>query len=1125
MLRRFCIGLLVMFCVAVYAPAQTTNGLISGTITDSTGAAVPGAQVTVVNRDTAQERTAASDASGLYVVPQLTPGVYTLTAKKEGFASVKEENIQLLVNQSLTISVKFKVASVAETIEVTEAPPQLNTTSSTLSDVIEHDETVDLPLNGREFTQLALLTPGAAPQEGGQQQTFTVALGSGGISPAVSGQRPDQNNFTIDGVLNNSIMTNVWAISPPPDAIEEFNVQAHITDAQFAISSGANINLVTRSGTNKFHGNLWEFLRNDDLDAQTYPDTERLTYRQNQYGLFMGGPISIPHLYDGKDKTWFSGYWEGYRYTRAGTQLGSTLTSLEKQGNFAAEEGTTQLKDQTGALITDLSGKPVYANEIFDPTTTVCDPTTKVCKRNPFPAVDGVTNIIPSKDLNSASLAYAAQFYPDSNMDVAEGVTPNYKSTAPTTIKSDVFGAKLDHRFTPNDSVWGRYNRSSQHEIEPNYLGDIVNFVIQNFAQVGALGYTHTFNPKTILDFRYGYTYYNNYGNYGTTDPTLVNAMGFGAQDPVHDGLQLAPNASPGDNYGGPFNFAIPLGPVQTMDYHVDLSKVVSNHTLGVGGMYYHIRAYDDGWGEGTGFAHNGTSSDGSQNGSGFGPASFMLGTLDSYSPWLGATGADQLINWYGWYAQDTWQATRSLVLTAGIRWDFVTPPNYHRVESGLDMETNQICITGAVAPTFTSATCPSGYFYSQKNGWEPRFGITFQPANRTVLHSAIAILDDHNNTVMQENQNIRLSWPDAAEPVFSSLDLGLPTKTGNSQVASSYWTGMPTEASLVGASQPFSIGYGADPHNRIPYSIEYNFGIQEQLQQHMSLKADYVGSVGRFGYVDVNANTAETPGPGTVASRAQDPQYGIFSYSYNRMPSSYNALQVELNKQMSSGLSFKASYTWSKSLDWQSDPYNTAPVDFYNMRPDWGPSDYNRPQMLVLSGIYQLPVGKGRQFLNNGNAITENVLGGWNVGSIITLDSGQPFDVLANGDVANTGWGGQRAQRTNQSAYASSGGGGASLKQWLNPAGFEQPAAFTRGNEGRNDLSSPPYKDMDFNATKDFSLYEASKLIFKAEMFNIFNHTNYGTPSNTVTTSGFGQITGANGYGRLVQFGLKLQF
>jgi hypothetical protein len=1099
MLKRLWLVIVLAGCFATGLRAQTTNGLITGVVADSTGAVVPAAQLNVVSQGTGLERTAVSDANGLYVVPQLAPGVYTLTARKEGFASVQQKNIQLLVNQSLTIDFKLSVASTAQTIEVTTAPPMLNTTSSTLSDVIEHQETVDLPLNGREFTQLALLTPGAAPQEGGQQSGFTIALGSGGISPAVSGQRANQNNFTMDGVLNNDIYTDVWLISPPPDAIEEFNVQTHITDAQFAISSGSNINLVTRAGTNQFHGDLWEFIRNDVLDAQTYPDTKRLVYRQNQYGAYLGGPII-------KKNTWISGYWEGYRYTQAGTQLGSTLTANEVAGNFSGEEGTTQIG-------TDSLGRPEYANEIYDPTTSRPDPAHPgEFLRDPFS-----NNTIPSNRLSAPSLAFAKSFYPTPNLPVAEGVLPNFTSSVPTIIKSDVFGVRVDHQLTANDTLFGRFNRENSNLSAPATFNTLPK-QIQNFIQTAALGYTHTFNPKTILNFRYGFAWKNNFVNTGVSNPGLVQAMGLTAQIPVHAGEVFAPNLSLGNGYNGIGNFAIPLGPIQTSDYHVDLSKVAGNHTLGAGGMYYHIRSFDDGWGISTNFSSAGTAQDGiTANNTGFGPASFMLGTLDLYGPWVGATAADQTVNWYGWYAQDQWQVTRNLVLTAGVRWDYVSPANYHRVESGLDMATGQVCITGAVAPQFPTATCPSGYFYSQYNGWEPRFGVTYRALNRTVVHTAAAILDDHNNTLVQENQNIRLSWPGGALPTLSSLDIGLPNNA--------YWSALPAAASFLGANNPFGVSYGADPHNKIPYSIEYNLGVEQQLQEHLTLKVDYVGSVGRHGYMAVTANSATTPGPGPIKPRALYPQYTTFSYSTNSMPSSYNGLQVELNKQMSSGLSFKTSYTWSKSLDWQSDPYSGGPVDFYDIRLDNGPSDYNRPQIFVFSGIYQLPVGKGKRFLNGANTFTEDVLGGWSVGSIITLDSGAPTYVLANGDVANTGWGNQRAQRTGASPYLSSGGGGKALKQWLNPAAFTQPAAFTLGNEKRNDLHNPPYKNVDFNASKNFPLFETTKLVFKAEMFNIFNHTNYATPSRTVNTSGFGQITSANGFGRLVQFALKVQF
>lgn len=1143
MFKKFWIALLVVACAAVYLPAQTTNGLINGSITDSTGAVVPGAQVTIVNRDTGQARTASSDASGLYVVPQLAPGIYTLTAKKEGFASVKHESIQLLVNQSLTIDFKLSVASVAQTVEVSEAPPQLNTTSATLSDVIEHEETVDLPLNGREFTQLALLTPGAAPQEDGQQSAFTVALGGGGISPSVNGQRGEQNNFTMDGVLNNSIFKNVWQVSPPPDAIEEFNVQSHITDAQFSISSGANINLVTRSGTNQYHGDLWEFIRNDDLDAQTYPDTERLSYRQNQYGTYLGGPLTIPHLINGKDKTWFSGYWEGYRYSKASTQLGNTLTDADRAGDFSGVLGP-QAKDSNGNLIFDSLNRPEYVNEIYDPTTSRPDPNNPgAYLRDPFP-----NNKIPMGDLSASTLAYIKAYYPEPNLTTAEGVFPNFKATNPATIKSDIFGFRLDHQFGPDDTAFARFNRSMAHQDNPGTfaaLSGIQNFVVKNYAQVAAVGYTHTFNPKTILSFHYGFNYENDFGNTGFSDPTTVAAMGLTPQIPLHDGLEFAPSVSMSNsNYTGISPFAIPLGPIQNMDYHLDLSKVIGNHTLGVGGMYYHIRSYDDGWGISTGFSAAGTAQDANTaSNTGFSPASFLLGTLDSYSPWIGDTGTDQTVNWYGWYTQDQWQVNRKLVLTAGIRWDFVSPPNYHKIVSGLDMFTGQACVTGAVAPQFPTATCPSGYFYSQYNGWEPRFGLTYRALNRTVIHGAAAILDDHNNTLVQENQNIRLSWPSAAEPSLTGLDLGSPSgsqfsgKSDTGSPISAYWLGMPPAASLLGASNPFAIGYGANPHNKIPYAIEFNLGIEQQLQQHITLKVDYVGSVGRHQYIDMNANTAVTPGPGSIEARAKYPQYGSFSDSENRGSSAYNALQVELNKEMSNGLTFKTSYTWSKSMDYQSDPYGLSPVDFYNLKPDWGPSDFNRPQMLVFSGIYKLPVGKGRQFLNHGNAFTEQALGGWNAGTIITLDSGQPFTVFANGDIANTGWGDQRAERVpGVNRYLSAGGGGTAYKQWVNYAAYTNPAPYTVSTTvKKNDMLGPSYKNVDFNLTKEFHLFESANLIFKSEFFNIFNHTNYGTPNNNLGevtfdqnnnyTGSFGNIYGTNGLGRLVQFGLKVQF
>jgi hypothetical protein len=1090
------------FLFLTYASAQTTNGLITGAVTDSSGAFVPGTQISVTNQNTSLSRVTTTNSSGTYILPQLPPGLYKINVSKEGFASVSRDNVELQVNQSVTLDFQLGVGSTAQTVEVTGAAPLLNTTSATLTNVVSHDETVNLPLNGREFTQLTLLTPGAAPQENGQQSAFTVALGAGGISPSVNGQRGEQNNFTMDGVLNNATYTNTWVIAPPPDAIQEFNVQSHITDAQFAISSGANINLVTRSGTNSFHGALWEFLRNDILDAQTFPETERLPYRQNQYGVYFGGPIAVPHLYNGRDKTWFSFYWEGFRSAQSTTTLASTLTPAMMSGDFSGVLGA-----QVGV---DSLGRPEYANEIYDPFTSRPDPANPgQSLRDPFP-----DNKIPTNRLNPASLLILQKYYPAPNLNVAEGVLPNFQFSGATTTDSDIFGFRLDHQITPNDSIFLRFNRSNQNKTSPQDFPSYVH-TLSNYGQQAAVGYTHIFDPKTILNFRYGYSYVNFASNDEAAGTAFTDSIDFTEAAPEHDGIQLGPQVSVSNGFSGVNQFAIPLGPQETMDYHADLSKVVGNHTLGVGGLYYHVRSYDDGWGAGMGFTQNATAQGATPGPTGFGPASLLLGTPDSYGPWVGNTGADQTVNWYGVYGQDQWQATKKLVLTAGIRWDYVAPPNYHKIVSGLNVLNGQFIVTGPVPPSFPSATGDKGYFKPQYNGWEPRFGLTYQASNRTIVHAAFAMLDDHNNTLVQENQNIRLSWPSGIAANLTSLDLGVPT---------TYLGNLPPASSLLGGLAPYA-SYGANPDNKIPYSLQYNAGVQQQLTNSVVMKLDYVGSVSRHQYIVPEANTALYPGPGAISDRQPFPQYGgPFSFSWNAAPGSYNALQAQLQKSLSNGLFFLASYTWSKSLDWQSDPYVNAEPNFYDLSSDWGPSDYNRTHMFVFSGLYQLPFGRGKSFLSSPNGFVQAVAGNWSLGTIITLNSGAPFNVLAGGDVANTGGPNQRAERTGASPYSATGFHQSS-NDWLNKAAFAVPASFTFGNERRNDLVGPTFKNVDFNASKSFPLYEDLNLQFRAEFFNFFNHTNYNNPDNGVQDGAFGQILSAAGPGREVQFALKLVF
>lgn len=1104
--RRLGWILLVAGLIAFQASAQTTNGLITGVITDASGAVIPGAQIEVKNQGTSLLRTTATDNNGYFIVPQLAPGIYSVSVKKAGFAAVERMNVQLQVNQSVTLDFKLSVSSATQTVQVTGAPPQLDTTSATLGDVVGHDSIVDLPLNGRQFTQLTLLTPGAVPQEAAQQTANLVPLGAGGIVPSVDGERPRQNNFTMDGVLNNYVFANTWAISPPPDALQEFNVQSHITDAQFAISTGANINIVTRSGTNTFHGSLWEFFRNDVLDAETFPESSRQPYRQNQYGVYLGGPVLLPH-FNGRNNTFFAAYWEGYRSNKSGTTLGSTFTPAMLTGDFSGLLGK-----QVG---TDDLGRPEYTNEIYDPSTSRTDPkNSKATIRDPF-MYNGQLNEIPPSDINSAALLIAKKFYPAPNLNVAPNVLPNFAFNAATITASDQVGIRIDHRFSNNDSLFGRYNRSNINALRPGALST-QPLTATEYGQSVAVGYTHLFNPNSILSLHYGYldTYLGR--NQTPEGAAFVSDLGMADANPPHDGIYFGPNVTVSNGYAGVAQTIVKNGPYTGSDYHLDFLKIVGGNTIGIGGMYYRLHGIDDGWQYTTAFTQNATSINGAATGSGLGPASFMLGLPSSLAAILGNSAADMTVNWYGVYAQDQWQATKKLALTAGIRWDFVSPTNYHKIVSSLDPLTGAFLVTGAVPPAYPNATASSGLYNAQYNGFEPRFGMSYAATQRTVLHSAFAILDDHNNNLMQQNQDVRVSWPSAIDTSVTLLNQKLPTVYLNQlPSASSYLTGLPQY-----------VGYGVDPNNKIPYSIEYNAGIEQQLTGSMALNVNYVGSVSRHLFIIPLANTAMTPGPGSLASRGQPfPQYGTFSFDWNEGSASYNALQAEFNKRLSSGLFFKASYTWSKSLDVNSDAYAATIQNVYNIKADWGPSDFNLNQMFVFSGMYALPFGRDRQFLSHANRIAEFVAGGWNAGGIASLTSGSAFNATAGSDVANVGdtAARERAERIGP-AYSGSGFK-QSPQEWINKASFEVPAQYTFGNESRNDLVGPPYKDVDFTASKDFRLHENAIFQFRGEFFNFFNHTNYGTPTASAASAAFGEILGAAGSGRIIQFAAKVIF
>ena len=1088
----FQVGILALL-FAGWVRGQTTSGLITGTITDSSGAVMPDARLELTNQATGVQRKAVTDNSGYYSVPELQPGVYNVSVSKEGFATQKLDNVHLEVNQSEALNFRMSISASTQTVQVNADVTQINTTSATQAEVVGHSAIVDLPLNGRQFNQLTLLTPGAVPLiQGGQQGAFTVTLGAGSVSPSVDGQRPQQNNYTMDGVLNNALFTNTFAISPPPDAIQEFNVQSHITDAQFAISSGANINLVTRSGTNDFHGAVYEFIRNNVLDAKTYPATTETPYKQNQYGVFFGGPII-------KNHTFFSGYWEGFRSEQTQSYLSATLTDAMRNGDFSAVLGTT-------AIGNDDLGRPEFANEIYDPYSTTVDPQNPAkIIRNPYP-----NNTIPQNQINQAALAILNKYYPAPNLNVAPGVLPNYAFNGNTSTKADQVGVRIDHEFNENNTVFFRFNRSNNNLISPEgFPGYVGNK--SNYSRAFAGGYTHIFSPNTILNLRYGYTEtsFTIFDEPAGTD--FLNALNFTETAPVKNDLPLGPGIGVANGYTGVSQFAAPVGPQQNSDYHADLSKIKGKHTIGVGGMYYHIHSFDDGWQYTMNFTTNGTSADGSQSGTGYGPASLLIGTPDSYTPWVGDTSENQHINWYGIYAQDQWRILKNLVLSFGLRYDYISPPTFSKINSGLDMLTGIFHVTGPVLPLFPKAVGPSSYYYPQTNGWQPRFGFVYQPENRTAIQGAFVIIDDHNNTLIEQQSDIRLSWPTGIYTTISNQDNGYPSVFINT---------LPPASSFLDPNKPLA-SFGGSPHPYIPYSMEWNLGVEQQLTRTLVLGVHYVASGSRHEFLQPYGNSATVPGPGPISARQPYPQYGgPVPWDYNEGTGNYNGLQVKLKQELAGGLYYLLSYSYGKSMDLASDPQADTLTNFYDLAQDYGPSDYNRTQMFSFAASYALPVGNGKRYLANANRVVNTVLGGWNIGGIFTADSGLPFSAMAGGDVANTGGGPQRAERIPNAP----GSAPKTRQEWLNPQEFTVPAPFTFGNERRNDLVGPGYLNVDFNARKDFTI-ERLTVQFKSEFFNLFNRTQLGLPNNNVQSSAFGSITSTSASARQIQFGLKVLF
>src|SRR6185437_13706132 len=862
-------------------------------------------------------------------------------------------------------------------VEVTASDVAVDTTTATLSTVVEHEYAVGLPLNGRNFTQLTLLSPGVSPVQVGQQSSFTI---TGGVSPAVNGLRSYMNNFTLDGIDNNMRFDNTYSVAPPPDAIQEFSVESHQTGAESSYAAGANVNLVTRSGPNQFHWLLWKFLRNDILDANGYLNNflgkQKLPNKRNHYGYFLGGPVILPGVLDGrKSHTYFSTYYEGLKLRVTNQTAATVPDAAERNGDFS---------ELLGSVIgTDCLGRPVQQGQIYDPTSTTAN---SACPqgyiRDPF-----VGNIIPSGRINSIATAYFDALYPMPN----RAGTPNYVTPQGTTQDNWQWGVRLDQSFSEKDNLFGRFSQYTARQSSPGSLP--LNPLLRlNTGRNIAIGETHTFSPTFLVNFSGGYNRATiPFMNPGPPDPAFASAIG------SNMGLDTTPFTPAGQSFAGSAFTGVSYvdyelaNPDSSYQANADFKKITDKHLFSFGfrTMYFqHTTGF-----QGTkslAYSPLSTSLPGN-TATGQSLASFMLGVpTQSVANIFPALTLHT--NIYIGYVGDSWKVTPKFTVNTGVQYVFVNPPTAdgHRIGSfdynlaltQPDATDYSFAYLWAAKNPITGAppNAPRPNFVKpDHNNFAPRVGIAYNPWARTVFRAGFGIFYDYNQNINQNTiRSLEPNYPFSVGGVFSgqntlalgpnnppiTLDNPFPVKAGGA---------VPPPNTFI------------DENIRDPYAMEWNAGIQQALRSDMKLSLSYVGSGGRKLVVHTWMNQA-VPGNGPISARRPLHNVGPFNLISNEASSNYNALQAKLEKSFSGGLTFIESYTSSKALDISSDINNPEYTADESL--SYGPANYDITHISTTSVLYDLPFGRGRLFGSDISKPLDQVIGGWRLSGLLTLRS-----------------------------------------------------------------------------------------------------------------------------------------
>ena len=1155
MLRRvYAVVLLSVFfgfhlIATVPSAAQVDRGAIVGTVTDPTEARISNAQITITNLDTGQPVRITTDDQGNYNAKLLKIGPYSVSATKQGFETTVQASVDVAVNQSVRVDLVLKVGATSETVQVTGAAPLLQTESSSLGTIETEQRISDLPLNGRDFIQLAYLGPGA---NGG----MTGSNAQGGVfeneraneAISVNGLRVSNNNFLLNGVDNNEFGLGGVVVLPPPDAIQEFKTEENSMSAEFG-RGGAAVNVVLKSGTNQVHGGVYEFIRNDKLDAVNYFNQGQQPFKRNQFGAFLGGPIR-------KNRTFLFGDYQGSRLRQSNPYLSTVPTVAERAGDF-----TDRLTGQTFSPCPTPSPADTFdTGTIFNPFSTntnyKCADGTVVSLRSPV-SYKGQVNVLPPNLINAVG-SNIANFYPKPNLS---GLTNNYLANQNNLNDQDSFDIRLDHRFRDQDQIFGSYSFGDVRSQQPGPLGplwggsDCCPSISNSRSQHLGLGYTHTFSERLLNDLHGGYFRY------------AVNALPFNFGKDV--GAQLGiPNVNrPGyPNSTGLTNIDVAgftsLGDSQWLPEHVfenifqiadTLTWVKGRHSLKFGIDFrrqqrnFFQLSSPRGWFQfGGGYTDDLTTANG-----GNALADLLFGVPFSNEQ-------DFLAGLYPtryWdlaeFVQDDFHLRHNLTINLGLRYELTSPANG---QVG-NFDLNRAIVVTSYGP---NAVPHAGVQFDKKD-LAPRVGLAWALPQNTVIRSAFGM------------------FYSAEANIFDDLGLNPPQLTF---YAANFNAGaIPSAAQLVSSGFPSTLPAGSatnisgpvkttGPERLIPHILEWNLTVEHQFAQNWVAQIGYVGTRSYHLWNHEASDLNQAPqildtnfcGPDISNCTAADANYGrryfaqqpnmtqVLPLDYPQFQSAYNSFQASLNKRFSNGLNVLAAYTFAKNLGNADGNVGGYVQNAYFPNLEHGPVAPDLRQRLSVSYLYEIPVGHGRHFLGNASGIADAFLGGWQVAGITSAQTGEAVNAVMSTDLSNTGSFSYRPDQianpynfsfntaSQATDFGCSNPGHQTLDCWFNQAAFVAPplapgqqSAHSFGNAKIGDLRSPGLVDFDVALQKNFKIRESQQIEFRSEFFNLFNHPNFGLPGGGplvyVDVPGGAAITNTATDNREIEFALKYTF